>query len=152
MTNPYEAFNISDDEEDQFVGTAKTDKARKSIHIFNIQLTKKEDKWKNSVNQKPQKLPKLTLKSQPESETMPRKSDTTDPEDQLREFQKDTPLIEEAELAEMTDQEKEEETLETWKTNWTKTNSKRENKLLPPHLNKPLKFNKNNKNQKNPKN
>lgn len=30
MTNPYEAFNISDDEEDQFV-QAKTDKVRKSI-------------------------------------------------------------------------------------------------------------------------
>lgn len=44
MTNPYEAFNISDDEEDQFVGTVKTDKARKSIHIFYIQPTKKEDK------------------------------------------------------------------------------------------------------------
>lgn len=34
MTNPYEAFNISDDEEDQFVGTNKTDKVRKSNSLF----------------------------------------------------------------------------------------------------------------------
>jgi|GEM_PF-2557513 len=35
MTNPYEAFNISDDEEDQFV-QSKTDKVRKSIYFFNL--------------------------------------------------------------------------------------------------------------------
>lgn len=39
MTNPYEAFNISDDEEDQFV-QSKTDKVRKSIHSFNISAHK----------------------------------------------------------------------------------------------------------------
>lgn len=42
MTNPFEAFDISDDEEDQFVGN-KTDKVRKSIVFFIIQLTKKEE-------------------------------------------------------------------------------------------------------------
>lgn len=85
---------------------------------------------------------------------MPRKSDTTDKEDQSRESQKDTPLIEEVELEEMTDnQEKEEETLETWTINCTKKSLKRQNKSLPSHLNKLLlKFLKNKKNPKNPKN
>lgn len=34
MSNPFEALNISDDEEDQFVGGKQTDKARKSIILF----------------------------------------------------------------------------------------------------------------------
>jgi hypothetical protein len=34
MSNPFEALNISDDEEDQFVGGKQTDKVRKSIILF----------------------------------------------------------------------------------------------------------------------
>lgn len=41
MTNPYEAFNISDDEEDQFV-QSKTDKVRKSNRFFNFSSQRKK--------------------------------------------------------------------------------------------------------------
>lgn len=34
MTNPFEALDISDDEEDQFVGGKQTDKVRKSTPLF----------------------------------------------------------------------------------------------------------------------
>jgi len=50
-------------------------------------------------------LKDLTLKSQPESETTPDKSDITDKADQSRVLLKAIPSTEEAEQAEKTDQE-----------------------------------------------
>lgn len=83
---------------------------------------------------------------------MPNKSDTTEVEDQSRKSQKDTLLIEEVEPVEMKDQEKEEETLETWKMNYKEKNLKSQKKLPLPQSDKLLKLPKNNKSQKNPKN
>ncbi len=105
------------------------------------------------MHQKPP-LKELTLKSQPESETMPNKSDITDKADQSRVLLKVIPSTEEAAPAETTDQEskvEEEETLVTSETNSTEINTKNpHNKsLLPPQLNKSLK---NKNNLRNPKN
>lgn len=98
----------------------------------------------------PDQLKESTLMSQSESETTLCKSDTTDKEDQSRVFHKVTLSIEEVEPEEMTDQEREEETSETFKTNFTEINSKNHNKesQLPLQSNKYLK---NNKNLRNPK-
>lgn len=44
MSNPFEALDISDDEdEQQFIGTKGEQKPRKSKPVFYIQLTKRED-------------------------------------------------------------------------------------------------------------
>ena len=91
------------------------------------------------------------LKSQPESETTPRKSDITDKVDQSRESNKAIPLTEEAEPAETTDQEnkvEEEETLATSRINSTEINTKN-----PPNKSLlPLQSNKSHKNKLSPKN
>lgn len=102
----------------------------------------------------PDLLKELTLKSLPESETTPDKSDTTDKEDHSRVFNKVTFLIEEAELEETTDQESKVEDLETsvtFKMNLTETNMKKHNKESQPPLQLLDKYHKNNKNPKNPK-
>lgn len=100
-----------------------------------------------------QRLPlkESTLKSHPESEKTPDKSDITDKADHSRVFLKVIPSTEEVEPEEMTDQEskvEEEEMLETSTTNSTEINTKDQlNKsLLPPQFNKFLKNNNNLKN------
>ena len=71
--------------------------------------------------------------SKTKEETMLKKSDTTtNQEDHSRVFLEDIHLIEEVEPEETTDQEREEETLETSKMNSTEKNLKNQNKLLQP--------------------
>jgi len=108
MTNPYEAFNISDDEEDQFVQSKTTDKTRKSIHFLNIQLIRKEDNLKNKVKKLlSHKMSVLMLKSQLKINNQDIKmKDIGMVTDLLKEFLQDTHLIEEVELVDKTDQEK----------------------------------------------
>ena len=108
MTNPYEAFNISDDEEDQFVQSKTTDKTRKSIHFLNIQLIRKEDNLKNKVKKLlSHKMSVLMLKSQLKTNNQDIKmKDIGMVTDLLKEFLQDTHLIEEVELVDKTDQEK----------------------------------------------
>lgn len=108
MTNPYEAFNISDDEEDQFVQSKTTDKTRKSIHFLNIQLIRKEDNLKSKVKKLlSPKMSVLMLKSQLKINNQDIKmKDIGMVTDLLKEFLQDTHLIEEVELVDKTDQEK----------------------------------------------
>lgn len=108
MTNPYEAFNISDDEEDQFVQSKTTDKTRKSIHFLNNQLIRKEDNLKSKVKKLlSPKMSVLMLKSQLKINNQDIKmKDIGMVTDLLKEFLQDTHLIEEVELVDKTDQEK----------------------------------------------
>lgn len=143
MSNPFDALNISDDEDEQFT-TAGNDKVRKSICVFYTQLTKKEENSKNNPKPFHQHKLKLTQKS---LSTEQRKQEINinikgKLADLSKEFPKDILSTEEAEPAEPTDQENKAEVTETLvmpKTKSTMTSTKSQlrkllNQLKSSHL------------------
>ena len=126
MSNPFDALNISDDEDEQQFTTTGADKTRKSNSQFISQPTKKEDNSKNNLKMsQPSQLQSIlkfssTDKRKPDSNTNTKGK----VEDQSKVFQKDTLSTEEVELEESTDQESKVEDMVTSETPKTKSTEK----------------------------